>query len=89
MEDFKETTIADKIAAMTKLIELAAKINIGHNVNNPSKEKYIISISKSAICIEPWKYTNFGTPWFYSRDAAKIAINILGENTIRIAYTQF
>lgn len=89
METPKGTTIQCKITAMAKLIELAAKINIGHNVNNPAKEKYVISISKDAICIEPWKYTNFGTPWFYSKDAAQIAINILGEELIRTAYTQF
>lgn len=82
-------TVKNKIAAMNKMIKLAATINKGHNINDPKRDKYIVSISKGGICIEPWRYTNFGTPWFYSKEAAQIAINILGEELIRTAYTQF
>ena len=80
----------EKLLALNKLINVAKYLNGDWkpNYNDEAQTKYYIYLYGDEINIEGWSKSNFGIPCFKSEGLAKQAIEILGEETIKLALSQ-
>lgn len=100
MDEFKEkhnypvkvlatsNTHMHKILAINSLILVAKYLNKGWvpNFNNSKQPKYFMATtSGNTVCIETIYGFNASVAYFKTNELAQQAINILGEDTIRIA----
>ena len=80
---------AEKLLAINKLMNVAKWLNDGWepdwDVDNPSSEKYYIFIQWENIGVSYINTMQSGDVYFKSRELAEQAIEILGEETIKIA----
>lgn len=81
---------ARKLLALNKLINVAKYLNGDWkpSFNYDSQLKYFINTNNNKVTIESWIALNWGTPCFKTKELAKQAIEILGEETIKLALSQ-
>ena len=79
---------AEKLLAINKLMNVAKYLNGDWqpNLDFYPENKYIITIVNDKIEIENVGKTNYCNSYFKSRELAEQAIEILGEDTIRLAF---
>ena len=81
--------MAEKLKAIRDMIVVAEYLNRGWkpNFNNYIQDKYSIDIKNNDIAISSWSMFNSGFVYFNSNELAEEAIDILGEDTIRLAHS--
>lgn len=90
-EDFNNCTSqkqAEKLLAINKLMNVAKYLNCGWKPNwNEDSSKYFISIDhyKNIITVDCNIRYTYSAIYFESKELAQQAIDILGEETIRLA----
>lgn len=81
----------EKLFAINKLINVATYLNDGWkpNWNATNENKYYICIVRDCICIDILNNSikNNGIICFKSKELAQQAINILGRDTIKLAFS--
>ena len=79
----------EKLLALNKLINVAKYLNEGWQPDfTDYQNKYYIYYFGNKPSISCIQNTNFGIPYFKSHELAKQAIEILGEETIKLALSQ-
>lgn len=79
---------AEKLLALNKLINVAKYLN-GDWESSPRETMWALYMNTNKILIAPYNScVNFGTPLFKSEELAKQAIEILGEETVKLALSQ-
>lgn len=81
---------AKKLTAFNQLINVAKYLNKDWkpNFNDSTEAKYIILYRENEIIADCWYVNNFGIPYFKTKALAEQAIEILGEETIKLALSQ-
>lgn len=79
-----------KLVAINQLINVAKYLNGDWepDFKNNEQTKYFIHLYKGKILVDGYYSNNTGTPCFKSRELVKQAIEILGEETIKLALSQ-
>lgn len=77
----------EKLLALNKLINVAKYLNGDWepDFKQCNEAKFYFTVEVNNLIIVPYGITNFGTPCFKSRKLAEQAIEILGEETIKLA----
>lgn len=81
---------ARKLLALNKLINVAKYLNGDWepDFSRYGKGKFSFKVEENNLAIISYDVTNFGTPYFKSRELAEQAYEILGEETIKLALSQ-
>lgn len=79
-----------KLIAFNKLINVAKYLNGDWtpNFSDYTVSKFFIKLEEENLAIIAYGVTNFGSPCFRTRELAEQAIEILGEETVRLALSQ-
>lgn len=79
-----------KLLALNKLINVAKYLNGDWepNFTNNEQKKWVIFMNENSLMIDYKRVFNFGTPCFRTKELAEQAIEIFGEETIKLALAQ-
>lgn len=80
-----------QLLALNKLFNVAYYLNEGWEPdwNNDHMEKHIIKFSNETICISYTNWSDYGCPYFKTKELAQKAIAILGEKSIKECFGIF
>lgn len=80
----------NKLLALNKLINVAKYLNGDWkpNFSDYTTSKFFIKLEEENLAIISYGATNLGSPCFRTRELAEQAVEILGEETIRLALSQ-